>query len=131
MPSFPRESSGLLDRKSEGLDQLSASYTEAFQAVSQGDVEAAARRVEEAGEVLAGFEGWEMDPDSQEPGSPARQRLRAKAAAVLDLHSRLLDALCEEQAQTARAQKGLSQGKRHLESLQPAPSAGSILDSQG
>lgn len=135
MPSFRHETTALIEHKLESLDRLSVTYTDAIQAMSQGDVEAASNIVEDAGRIIDQLQGWEEQGPAaggQEPGSDeALTRLRTKARAVLDLHTRLLDALHSEQAQVGRQQKELSLGRRHLDSLQPEDPAGSILDSQG
>lgn len=134
MPSFPPEQPDLIERKLESLDQLSVTYTEAIHAMSQGDVDAATGIVEDAGKILGELQGFEEQPTTPPPPDPAtdeaRERLKAKAHAVLDLHTRLLDALHEEQGQVARQQKSLDRGRRHLDSLQSESHAGSILDSQ-
>ena len=128
MPSFRPESVEAIEQRLESLDRLSVTYTEAIQVMSHGDVETASRMVESAGLILGELEGWDEEADSTR--DQARQRLRTKARAVLGLHSRLLDTLHEERDQVARRQKGLSLGRRHLDSPQPESHAGSILDSE-
>lgn len=133
MPSFRPDSGDAPGLQLDELEQLTERYTEALAALGQGEVESARDKIQAAGDVLlalAAIDRPDPLPGAPNPDEALTPRLRAKAQAALDLHTRLLDDLRRERDNVAREQKSLCQGKRHLESLHRTSRSGSILDSE-